>query len=97
MFLIACYKMNVSEKYLTTKEASELLSVKQVTVRSWCDKGLLRTARKENSPRGDYWIISERELKNFEPPMKGRKPLDNPSKTALAKRRQRRQEKDLIT
>ena len=78
---------------LTTKQAAEKIGVKQVTVRSWCEKGLFKNARKENSPRGEYWIIPEADLEGFEPPPKGRKLSKNPSKTALAKRRQREQEK----
>jgi len=78
---------------LTTKEAAEKLGVKQVTVRAWCDKGLFKYARKESSPRGDYWVIPEKDIKNFVPPEKGRKKSDNPSKAALAKRAQREREK----
>jgi predicted site-specific integrase-resolvase len=77
---------------LTTKQVAERIGVKQVTVRSWCEKGLFKNARKENSPRGEYWMIPETDLENFELPPKGRKPSKNQSKAALAKRRQREQE-----
>jgi uncharacterized protein YjcR len=77
---------------LTTKQVAEKLNVKQVTVRAWCDKGLFANARKETSPRGDYWVIPEADLKNFELPSRGRKQSASPSKAALAKRRQREQD-----
>lgn len=78
---------------LTTKEVAEKLKVKQVTVRAWCDKGLFKSARKETSPRGDYWLIPEAELKGFQKPARGRKEAANPSKVALAKRAQRERER----
>ncbi len=78
---------------LTTKQVAEKLSVKQVTVRAWCDKGFFANARKESSPRGDYWVIPETDLKNFKPPIRGRKESANPSKATLAKRAQRMREK----
>lgn len=78
---------------LTTKQVAERLKVKQVTVRAWCDKGFFKNARKESSPRGDFWLIPETDLNNFELPPRGRKKSQNPSKAAIAKRAQREREK----
>lgn len=78
---------------LTTKQVAEKLNVKQVTVRAWCDKGFFKNARKESSPRGDYWLIPETDIENFEKPIRGRKQSANPSKATLAKRTQREREK----
>ena len=84
--------MSEAKKVLTTKEVAEKVGVKQITVRVWCEKGIFKNAFKEESPRGPYWVIPEEDLKNFTPQLRRGRPTDiNPSKAAIAKRRQREQ------
>ena len=75
---------------MTTKQVAEKYGVKQITVRVWCEKGVFKNARKESSPRGDYWLIPESDLENFTPQGRRGRPFSkNPSNATLAKREQR--------
>ena len=58
--------------YVTTRELAERLGVAQVTVKSWCQRGLLAGAVKAGSGRRAMWLIPEAALEEFEPP--GRRP-----------------------
>lgn len=77
----------------TTKQAAIKLGVTQDTVRGWCAKGILENARRVDNPRGEYWLIPEKELENFKMPTRGRRRSRNPTEWALAKRLQRKREK----
>ena len=57
---------------LTTKQVAERLGVAQLTVRVWCAAGRFNGARLAESPRGDYWVIPESALVNFQLPTIGR-------------------------
>lgn len=87
---------NFVVKELTTKELAERLNTAERVARRWCEENRFPNARKEQSPRGDYWLIPESDLENFQKPIRGRKLSTNPSKVALAKRRQRAQEKQNV-
>lgn len=80
-------------KELTTKELAEKFKVAERVARRWCENGRFPNARKEQTPRGDYWLIPEIDTKNFVLPNRGRKQSANPSKATLAKRAQREREK----
>ena len=67
---------------LTTTQVAERLKVAAVTVRMWCAQGKFKNARLVEHPRGDYWVIPESDLKDFEPPKMGR-----PSTKKAAKKR----------
>ncbi len=59
---------------LTTADVAERLKRPERTVRLWCKQGLLAGARAVSTPRGDYWIIPASALKDFTPPVLGRRP-----------------------
>ena len=59
-------------KRLTTAEVARRLGVAQVTVNVWCLRGRFPGAVREETPRGPVWLISERDLKDFERPKLGR-------------------------
>ena len=80
-------------KELTTKQIAEEYKVAERAVRRWCENGKFPNARKEQTPRGDYWLVPDTDLKGFTAPESGRPKSDNPSKAALAKRAQREREK----
>lgn len=78
---------------LTTKQVAERFGVKQITVRVWCEKGIFKNAFKGTSPRGDFWLIPESDLENFQPQRRpGRPTSKNPSKATISKRMQRERE-----
>ena len=64
-------------KMLTVKEAAQQLEVAPSTVRMWLKEGLLPGAELKDSPAGQYWVIPDTTLQNFEKPKIGRprKPL----------------------
>jgi excisionase family DNA binding protein len=57
---------------LTAAQVAERLDVGRSTVNLWCRQGRFPGAHVEESPVGDYWLIPESDLKNFEPPKMGR-------------------------
>lgn len=78
--------MTMSEKkMLTTAQAAQVLranglSVGNSTVRLWATQGYFRNAVKYESPSGGFWMIPETDLKDFQPPERGR-PSKAKSKT----------------
>lgn len=67
---------------LTTAEAAALLAERGVrvrgkppgarTVESWCKRGLIK-AKRVGGPRRGIYLIEEENLKDFKPPLLGRK------------------------
>lgn len=86
----------MSDIALTTKEAAMRLGIKQVTARSWCENGKFPNAFKESSPRGDYWLIPEKDVLAIDPETikVGRPMTDTPTDHAIAKRKQRAKQKE---
>lgn len=80
-------------KFLTVKELAERYGVARRVASGWCERGLLPNALKKTSELGvEYWQIPETDLTNFVKPVgRGKPRVANPSKAALAKRRQRKQ------
>ena len=71
IFGLACYLANMKGE-LTAAQVSERLGVGRSTVNLWCRRKRFPNARIEKSPVGDYWLIPESDLKDFEPPKMGR-------------------------
>jgi hypothetical protein len=59
---------------LTTGEVAQRIGAAEISVRVWAAKGRFPGARKETTPRGDYWLIPEDALKGFEMSKPGPKP-----------------------
>lgn len=59
---------------LTTGEVAERIGAAEISIRVWAAKGRFPGARKEPSPRGDYWLIPESDLEGFEMRKPGPKP-----------------------
>ena len=57
---------------LTSSQAAERLGVAHSTVRAWCNQGLFPNARREETIAGSFWVIPESDLKDFQPPERGR-------------------------
>lgn len=70
-------------KKLSTSEIADLFDVSVVTVCNWCNQNLFPNAGKRG---GDVWEIPESDLKDFQPPKRGRRRDPNPSDFARAKR-----------
>ena len=80
---------------LTTKDLSERFGVHHVTARKWCERGLFPNAKKLDSPRGQYWVVPESDLKDFKPKVRTGRPMtDTPSNHAIAKRKLRAKQKE---
>jgi uncharacterized protein YjcR len=62
---------------LTSTQVAQRLNVSPATVRLWCSQGKFANARLAEHPRGDYWVIPEKDLAGFEPPKMGRPPKAN--------------------
>jgi hypothetical protein len=62
------------EKMLSVKETAEKLGASESSVRVWVWRGRFAGARKESTPLGDYWLIPESALVNFEMGRPGPKP-----------------------
>ena len=79
------------EKELTAAQVAERLDVGRSTVNLWCRQGKFPGARVEASPVGDYWMIPEKDVRDFQPPTKGRPPksLPAPEKRATGAARAR--------
>ena len=67
------------DKELTAAQVAEHLDVGRSTVNLWCRQGKFPGARVEASPVGDYWMIPEKDVRDFQPPTKGRPPKAKPS------------------
>ena len=67
-------------KMLTVREVATKLDAAPVSVRMWANQGKFPGAVKESTPFGDFWMIPETALANFEmgkagrPPKPGSKP-----------------------
>jgi predicted site-specific integrase-resolvase len=64
-------------KMLTVREVADRFDVASSTVRMWLKEGLLNGAELKESPAGQYWVIPETILREFNKPKAGRprKPL----------------------
>jgi excisionase family DNA binding protein len=65
---------------VTSSKAAEILGVAHSTVRAWCRKGLIPSARLEETPLGSVWMIPEKDLKGFKSPKIGRPSTKKASK-----------------
>ncbi len=79
------YKVGMSSQTLTPAEVAERYDVSAITVRLWCRRGLFPNAIATATPRGPFWAIPERDLKDFSPPSMGRPPKPKPDPAAKAK------------
>jgi predicted site-specific integrase-resolvase len=59
---------------LSSSKVAERLGVAHSTVRAWCNRGLFPNARLEETIVGSFWVIPESDLKDFQPPERGRPP-----------------------
>ena len=64
----------MAKSELMTREAAKRLGESERLVRLWCKQGRFPHARLVAHPRGDYWVIPERDLKGFDKPKPGRMP-----------------------
>jgi hypothetical protein len=71
---------------LTSSKVAERLSVAHSTVRAWCNRGLFPNAARHETPAGSFWLIPEKDLKDFKPPTKGRPPTAKPEQSNGKKR-----------
>ncbi len=60
-------------EYLGTEEVARRYGVTTMTVRRWCEAGLLLGARKEGIGKRATWLIPESALEGFVPPRRRRK------------------------
>ena len=61
-------------KELSTVEVAARRGVAQVTVSVWCQQGRFPHARQGRTLCGPIWLIPESDLKDFQPPKRGRIP-----------------------
>jgi excisionase family DNA binding protein len=59
---------------LTTQEAADKLNVAYQTVMAWIYQGKFPNVRKEDTPRGSYYLIPKSDIDSFEKPARGRPP-----------------------
>ncbi len=57
---------------LTTQEVAEQLGVAYQTVMAWIYQGKFPNTQKEETPRGDYYLIPQSDVNSFEKPKRGR-------------------------
>lgn len=62
----------MSKKRLKASEIAEKFNVKPVTVRAWLKRGLFPNAKLEENIQGKIWLVPEKDLENFQKPLKGR-------------------------
>jgi hypothetical protein len=74
----------MAESELTTRQAAERLGESDRLVRLWCQQRRFPGARMVEHPRGDYWVIPERALKNFVKPKPGPVPKSKGAGTKAA-------------
>lgn len=67
----AVVSAGMSTTELTTADVAGRLGRPERTVRLWCKQGRFKGARSESTPRGDYWLIPESALKDFQEPKRG--------------------------
>ena len=65
---------------LTVKEVAKVFKVADVTARVWCQKGRFPNAYQVETPFGLYWLVPEKDVKNFKRPKVGR-PFDKEPQT----------------
>lgn len=59
-------------KMLTVKEVAERIGAAPISVRIWVNKGRFPGAKLEESPAGQYWLIPETAIEDFEMGKPGR-------------------------
>ena len=59
---------------LNVKEAAERIGTTPASVRVWAGRGRFKGARKESTPLGDYWLIPEDQVEQFQKGKPGPKP-----------------------
>ena len=69
---------------LTTKEVAERIGVKYTTVMLWLREKKLAGARKEDSPRGEYWLIPESSIVGIKKRGQGRPKKEGAKKAKKA-------------
>ena len=65
---------NREDKMLIVEEVANKLGAAVVSVRMWARTGRFPGARREDSPRGPYWLIPESALEGFQMSKPGPKP-----------------------
>lgn len=71
---------------LTTRDAKEALQARGIEVSYsnlalWVRSGKFLGAKLEQTPRGPVWMIPAASVEKFVPPLRGRKPTNQPSKS----------------
>lgn len=65
------------DKELTIAAIAEEKGKSPSTVLRWIQKGLFPNAEMKKTPLGDYWVVPQSDLKNFELPTRGPKKKKN--------------------
>jgi hypothetical protein len=70
---------------LTVKEVAEITGASVNSIRVWLNdekkkRERFPNAERATSPRGDYWLIPESDLKGYQNPGRGRPPKPKASK-----------------
>lgn len=74
IFLIFCYKLFGMNKKLKIVEVAEHFNRDRSTVLRWVESGAFPNAHKESTPLGDLWLVPDKDVRAFNPPVSGRKP-----------------------
>jgi hypothetical protein len=80
----------MSTETLTTSEAAARLGESDRLVRLWCKQGRFPGAKLVDHPRGDYWTIPARDLKDFVKPKPGPAPKPKADEPKPARRSSRK-------
>ncbi|HEX8503704.1 MAG TPA: helix-turn-helix domain-containing protein [Pyrinomonadaceae bacterium] len=83
----------MSTETLTTGEAAARLGESDRLVRLWCKQGRFPGAKLVEHPRGDYWTIPARDLKDFVKPKPGPAPKPKAAEKAPRKSRKKTEAK----
>lgn len=62
----------MKDELLTTSQAAERLGVGRSTVNLWCRQGKFPNAVAQKEVIGNVWYIPAGDLKDFQPPQRGR-------------------------
>lgn len=65
--------LTISQAIERLREARSI-EVARRTFAKWVESGQFRTAKKQPSALGDYWIVKQSEVDSFELPKQGRPP-----------------------